>query len=201
MVTIEFNYNQTYTVIQANLTDLFRDVVDKYYQKSLIPKDSVYFLVNGDTIKLERTIESYMNDINKREGKMKVLVNMIYQVKENVIQESKEIICPECKEQCRIKIKDYHIKLYECKNGHNTKGIKIDDFMKTQEVNMSSIICDKCKIKNKGNSNKFYYCLTCKMNLCLLCIPNHNIAHNIIYSKWGQLSSIIIKQLQSFKLI
>ena len=116
MVTIEFNYNQMITVIQANLTDLFRDVVDKYYQKSLIPKDSVYFLVNGGIIKLERTIESYMNDINKKEGKMNVLVNMIYQEKENVIQESKEIICPECKEPCLIKIEDYHIKLCECKN-------------------------------------------------------------------------------------
>ena len=51
MVTIEFNYNQTYTVIQASLTNLFREVVDKYYQKSLIPKDSVYFLLNGGIIK------------------------------------------------------------------------------------------------------------------------------------------------------
>ena len=151
MVTIEFNYNQMITDIQANLTDLFRDVIDKYYQKSLIPKDSVYFLVNGGIIKLERTIESYMNDINKKEGKMNVLVNMIYKEKENVIQESKEIICPECKEPCLIKIEDYHIKLYECKNGHIIKGIKIDDYMKTQEVNLSSIICEKCKIKNKGN--------------------------------------------------
>ena len=91
MVTIEFSYNQMITVIQANLTDLFRDVVDKYYQKSLIPKDSVYFLVNGSIINLERTIESYMGNSNKERGKMNVLVNMIYKEKDNVIQESKEI--------------------------------------------------------------------------------------------------------------
>ena len=91
MVTIEFNYNQNIIVIQGNINDIFGDVVDKYYQKSLIPKDSVYFIVNGYTIELQRTVESYMNDINKREKKLIVLVNMIYQEKENVIQESKEI--------------------------------------------------------------------------------------------------------------
>ena len=159
MVTIEFSYNQNITIIQAKFTDLFQDVLDKFYQKTTIPPNSVYFLVNGQTIKLERTVESYMNDINKTDCKIIVFVDNIFKEEEKVIKESKNIICSECKEPCTIKIDDYYIKLYECKNGHIINGIKIDDFMKTQEINISSIICEKCKIKNKGNSNEFYYCI------------------------------------------
>ena len=70
----------------------------------------------------------------------------------DVIESSKDIICPQCKEPCLIKLNDYQIKLYECRNGHTNEGIKIDDFQKTQEVNISLIICDQCKIKNKGNT-------------------------------------------------
>ena len=117
MVSIEFSYNQMITVIQSNMTDLFKDVVDKFYQKSLIPKDSVYFRAN-EIIKPERTVQTYMNDINKADCKLIVYVEDIYKVEENVKKESKDIICPECQEPCLIKIEDYHIKLFECKNGH-----------------------------------------------------------------------------------
>ena len=196
MVTIEFNYNQMITVIQAKLTDLFQDVVNKYYQKTAIPLDTIYFLVNGETIKLERTVESYMNDINKTDCKMIIFVDNIFKEEEKVIKESKDIICPECKEPCRIKIDDYFIKLYDCKNRHNINGIKINDFMKKQEINISSIICEKCKIKNKGNSNEFYYCITCKMNLCLLCKANHDINHNII--KYDQKNYICLLHNDSY---
>ena len=37
--------------------------------------------------------------------------------KENKIK-SKDVICPECGELCRIKIIDYKIKINECKNNH-----------------------------------------------------------------------------------
>ena len=45
-----------------------------------------------------------------------------------------------------LKIDDYHINLYDCRNGHTIKGIKIDEFKKTQEINASTITCDQCKI-------------------------------------------------------
>ena len=36
MVEIEFNFNQTITIIQANLDDLFGDVIFKFMQKSFL---------------------------------------------------------------------------------------------------------------------------------------------------------------------
>ena len=126
-----------------------------------------------------------MSNLNKKNKKMKIIVSMTINDEENkkqVIVKSKDIICPTCKEQCRITTENSKIKLYECINGHNVEDIKFIDFDKTQNINESQIICDKCKFKNKGNcpSNEFYRCLNCKLNLCLLCKPNHDTRHNII---------------------
>ena len=174
MVSIEFSYNQGITSIQAKESEQFNEVIERYYQKAMIPKDSVYFLVSGTLINPERTVGSYMSG---NLAGLKVLVNPIYNEIETKVQESKDIICPECKEPCRIKLDDYHIKLFECANGHEVNGIKIQEFNKTQEINVSSIKCDQCKIKNKGNSGEFFYCSTCKKNLCLICKPNHDYNH------------------------
>ena len=48
----------------------------------------------------------------------------------NNIIKSKSIICPECKENIRIKINDYKIKLYDCKNGHNIDNILFEEYEK-----------------------------------------------------------------------
>ena len=60
----------------------------------MIPKDTVYFLVNGNIIVPERPVSSYMNN---NSVVLKVLVNQIYIETETKVQESKDVICPECK--------------------------------------------------------------------------------------------------------
>ena len=44
---------------------------------------------------------------------------------------SKQIICPKCGEDIRIKYNKYTIELYECKNGHKTDNILFDEFENT----------------------------------------------------------------------
>ena len=127
------------------------------------------------------TIGNQMSEQDKRNKK--IIIYVIEEEKENnndIIIKSKDIICKECKEPCRIIIEDYKIKLYECPNGHVNNNIKLIDFDNTQNINLSKIICNKCPYKNKGNSDEFYKCLTCKVNLCILCRTNHNNTHNII---------------------
>ena len=72
MLQVEFNYAQQITVIQAKIEDKFKEVINKYYQKSSINPDTVCFLINGKQIKLEETVESQMNGINKQNKNMKV---------------------------------------------------------------------------------------------------------------------------------
>ena len=185
MVTIEFDFNQKIIKIQGKLDEPFKNIVDKYFLKNSIEPNSVYFLANGKILNLEQTIESQMTEINKKNKKLTVLVNYIMKEKkynEDVIIKSKDIICPKCHEPCRIKIQNSKIKLFGCINNHIIDDIKFTNFNETQKINISEIICNNCKIKNLGNcpNNEFYCCLSCIINLCLLCKPNHNQNHNII---------------------
>ena len=77
MIQIEFNYNQQITIIQAQQNEQFKNVINSYSQKTLLNPDSLYFLVNGQQINKENTVESYMNQINKQNNKLIVLVNLI----------------------------------------------------------------------------------------------------------------------------
>jgi len=83
---------------------------------------------------------------------------------ENSIIKSKEIICPQCHENCRISFKDYSINLYDGNNIHETNNIPFEQFKDTQKIDESKIICNVCLEKNKNNFSKkqLYFCLTCK---------------------------------------
>ena len=196
MIQIEFDYKQDKVMIQAKSYESFQSAIDRYIQKSQIQLDSIYFIANGNKIKPEHSIESIMTNIDKKNKKIKVLVNKMQDKDNNyqeVIVKSKNIICPKCGENCRISIEDGKIKLFGCCNNHTTKSIRLLDFKDSQKVNLSKIICDKCKSKNKGNSinHEFYKCLTCKINLCLLCKTTHNSSHYIIRD--DQINNICLK--------
>ena len=79
-------------------------------------------------------------------------------------------------------IKDYKIRLYECKNRHNIENILLDEFEETQNLELNKIICDICHKCNKSISynNKFFKCNTCNKNICPLCNSNHDKSHKII---------------------
>ena len=185
MVEIEFDNNQVITMIQANVEDLFKDVINKYLGKALISPENVSFIANGSVINPNLTVEKQMNNLDKENKKMKVIVNVMKEDDDKAIIKSKEIICPKCHEPCRIKLENYKIKLYDCINGHVNENINLIDFNNTQKIDLSKIICHKCKEKNKGNSfeNEFYICLNCNENLCPMCKYKHekeDIKHNII---------------------
>ena len=201
MVDVVFDLNQAITVIQAKLDEPFQVVIDKFIQKTLIDPNSVYYIANAKPIDPQQTVENQMSDLNKQNKKLTILVNSIDkddQDKEQVIIQSKDIICPECKEPCRYTIENYQIKLFDCCKKHINNGIKFIDFNKTQEINISEIICDICKYKNKGNSHnhEFFICLTCKQNICLLCKSKHDSNHNII--KYDQKNYICHKHNDVF---
>ena len=103
-------------------------------------------------------------------------------IRDKGIIESKEIICPKCKENCKIIINNYKIKLYDCKNNHEINNILLDEFNNTQLINELKIICNICNNKNKYKSyNKhFYLCLICKKYICPLCKSIHDNNHKII---------------------
>ncbi len=61
-----------------------------------------------------------------------------------------EIICPVCFEDIKLKFEDYNIILYECKNYHDIDSL-FDEFNSYQNIDLSKIICQNCKINNRAN--------------------------------------------------
>ena len=64
----------------------------------------------------------------------------------------------------------------------NIENILLEKYENTQEIDISKIICNICKINNKGHTfnNNFFVCNTCKENICPLCKSKHDKEHKII---------------------
>ena len=183
---VDFIYNQRKIVIEGNLNDKMKDLFLKFSIKAEKEIEKIYFLYNGDKINEDSTLKEISNlDINKGNA-IQILVNDISNEDESFenicLKPSKYIICPKCKENIRICIDNYKIKLYECKNNDILDNISFNEFENTQFINEKKIICQICKNTNKNDTyeNKFYRCLSCKVNLCPLCKSSHEKKHNII---------------------
>jgi len=183
MAKVIFNYKGIETKIQSNLNDKIEDVYKKYGIK--IGKDisKLYFIYNGNKINDNKILNEIINEEDKRRNIMNILVNEnIKTIIEDNIIISKEILCPKCNENIFIKIDKYKLNLFNCKNNHNINNILLKEFENKEKIDISKIICDNCKIKNKSNTynNEFYKCNICKTNLSPLCKSNNNKEHKII---------------------
>ena len=181
MNSIDFIYQGNNIEIQSNINDKMIDIIDKYITKSSIDKNSVIFLYSGNKINEELKLSEIIGKEEK--DKIKILVYSKDDINNNKsIIKSNYIICPKCGENIKYKIKYYKIYLYECKNGHRINSILLNEFEKTQYIDISKIICEKCKEKNKSNTyhNEFHTCITCGINICPLCKSFHDKSHNII---------------------
>ena len=184
MIEIELTYKQQITIIQCELNNKIEDIYKKFISKVGIDINSIYFLYSGNKINNnELTIDKIINFNDRKINKMQILVETIHEFnKEESSIKFKDIICPKCNEKAKIKIKDYKIKIYGCKNNHIIDNILFDEFENLEKIDVSKVICDGCKINNKKNSfdNKFYYCLNCKMKICVTCKLQHDKNHKII---------------------
>ena len=179
-----FTFNGYLTAIKCSKDEKMKDICNKFISKVGVDINKLQFLYNGRQIQFELPFNEVINLNDKERNEINILV---YEKKSTIIDEnnslikSKNIICPKCGEICRIKINDYKITLYGCKNGHETKNILLNEFDNLQNINESLIICNKCNnCKSKTYNRKFHKCFTCKQNLCPLCVSTHNKSHKII---------------------
>ena len=184
-IQVELIYNGKEITIECDIKEKIKNLFKKFATIESLDMSSIYFLYEGYKINEKLTISQIINDNDKQKNRIRILVNQI-NFKNSTdsipIIKSKEVICPECGDSIKIKIKDYKICLYDCQNGHKIDNILFDEFDKSQNINESNIICDNCKDKNKSNTyrNIFYKCRACKINLCPFCKSIHNQTHNII---------------------
>ena len=177
MVEIEFLYSGMKVKIQSNYSDKLVTSFQKLRSKLNINFNSVYYLFDGKQItNFNLTINEIIKNIDKLRNKMTIqIIDLIQKEENNIMIRSKQVICPKCKSIAKININNYRIRIYDCKNKHDINDISLEDYEKEQKINISKIICEECKVNNKGNSYKqtFYRCNKCKRNLCPLCKDKH----------------------------
>ena len=178
MINISFNFESMNIDIQANLDENMMDVINRYITKTRLDIENIYFLYNGIFLDKELVVNQVINKFNREEKKMEILVNLLdYEDKNKSKKESfvisKETICPICKSNIIMKIKDYKILLLGCKNKHRHNNLFLEEFEQTQKIDESQIKCENCnnenKNKNESYNNIFFICFTCKKNY-VLCV-------------------------------
>ena len=181
MVEVMFIYEGQLIKIQCNKEDKMKDIINKFINKIKEENNNFFYLYNGEKINEELKLNQI---VKENENKISLLV---YNNKNNENENKNEkeiisngIICPLCKENILINIKDYKINLNECKNGHKIGNISLNEYENIQKMDLSKIICNEC-FKHKTNINEeLYLCNECSINLCPLCKFKHNKNHNII---------------------
>ena len=182
MAEVIFTYEGVITMIQCEIYNKMEDIINKFLVKIKNKGNNLYYLYNGTKINYELTFNEQANDIDKNRKKMNIIVTE-NEKDNNKIKEiiSKNIICPECKENTLTNFDNFKINFHDCKNNHNiTKTI--NEFEDSQKINLNDITCNICNINNKGNThnNEFYICNTCNKNICPLCKSSHDKNHNIV---------------------
>ena len=74
-----------------------------------------------------------------------------------------DIICPECGENALIKIDNYKIKLFGCKNEHIMDNILLNEFFDCQNKGLSK---KNYQDNNDNTKTNQKLCNNCNMNLC-----------------------------------
>ena len=199
MVEIEFIYDGTNMIIQCEETTIINKVCQQFATKSGIDIKSVYFLYSGNKIEDKKSFSTLANSFDKERKRMSVIVTPSnFQEEKTSKVKVKQVICPICGENSRIKIENYKVNLFMCKNGHESKNLFLNEYVLAPELDQSKIKCDKCKINDKGNTfnNQFFICLNCKLNLCPLCNSSHDKSHNII--NYEKINSICKEHIENY---
>ena len=168
MINVIFKNNDRETNIQCNKEEKMEDIIKRY--KKIVEIKNEYYLYNELRIDKELKLEEI---IKKSDNKIIILV-CNNSIEENNKIISKNMICPECNDDVIVDINDYIIEK-KCKNNHNNKTLIKNC---NNEIDISKIKCKKCnKNKSELNNNELFLCINCNINLCTLCLSNHDKNH------------------------
>ena len=186
MLKVEFVDNETKTIIQCNENDKFEKIIKKYCSRNEKKKEEMIFYYKGYIVDDQKTFDEIALLEDKLIGQMSIIINYNKIITKKETKNRKYILCPECYAVTQIDIKDYKIKLNDCKNNHKFEYVSFSDFNKKLLLDNSKLICDLCQNNNKldENNKTFYICNNCNKKLCSLCKYSHDNTHNII--EFGQ---------------
>ena len=162
-----FNYKDKRRSISCIASEKMKNICERFASGIQEDMNKLDFIYNGEIIDKNLTYEEQVDEIDRGEYTMSIIV-----VNRN--NKNEEIICPECNEDILIKLEKYRVNMYKCKNNHSCGEIKFEEMIDNEQD-----IIIKCNICN-NNRNEMYKCITCNNNICLSCRENHNNNHIII---------------------
>jgi len=181
MSNVNFSFNGQIITVQGKKDEKMREICQSFGSKIGIDINKYIYLNGGKIINFDSKLKE-LGEIN--DSSILVIDKLTESTKNDAksLVQSKEVICPKCQENCRLYIKNYKIKLADCKNRHRTNNILLNEFYNTQFINESNIKCgNNCEnSKSEAFKGKFYKCCNCKINLCPLCYAKHDKKHKII---------------------
>ena len=146
-IKLKFIFEGSFEIINAEKEEFMNDIFKRYANKINKSLKEIYFLYSGSLITPEKKLKDVAEYILNQENIEKILkdIELIFLVdeypddtdKEDIFKQSKDIICPMCKEACLINFNDYKITFNKCKNGHCFSNILIDEFNDFQKINES----------------------------------------------------------------
>lgn len=125
MIEANFIYRGNKTTIQCNLDDKMKTLIEHFRTKAEINDlKNIYFLCSGELINESHSLREVVGKNYSETNEINIVVeeeeSNLSNKEEITLEKSKNIICPKCGEISLISINDYKIKLYGCKNGHES---------------------------------------------------------------------------------
>jgi hypothetical protein len=144
--TVIFIYNEKKIIIPCFTNEKLSLICERLITKRKLDISKNYnYLYGGKTINKDLSLEEQASNEDKREKRMNILVyEEMEEILNNNEKELKEVICPECRENILIKIEEYRISMFNCKNNHKIENKSIKEFDKLQKIDESKIICEIC---------------------------------------------------------
>ena len=120
MSKVIFLFNRFEIIIQCNKNEKMKEIFKRFALKANLEINKIYFLYNGDKINEEL---KYNKVVNREDNERDTMSILVYETNKTIfkynITKLNEILCPQCNENILIKIYNYKINFFNCKNNHN----------------------------------------------------------------------------------
>jgi len=128
MFNVNFNYEGQNLVIQCQKKEKMKEIINKFIEKRRIDINFIYFIYSGNKIENNEIIlEQVINEVDKKRNEINIIVTKKeVDIPKSSLEKSKEIICPECKEDANISFRNYKIS-FKCENGHDLKNFYFEE--------------------------------------------------------------------------
>ena len=186
-IKVNFNFQNQKTELNISKDSSIQNMLSSFTSKINRNIDDFNFLYNGEKLKSNDT--KTLAELNDKDSSINIFV---YEKKETNQKSSAEllpenislkvsdhIICPRCKFMSEIVINNFKIYITNCNNNHSMPGLFMNDFITTQYLDESRIICFQCKKTRKeiessqeSQQNILLMC-SCGMSICQSCFQTH----------------------------